>query len=111
VLLIGVDHTVNTSLHYAERLAGRRQFIRWALTREGVAQCPGFPGCSDGFQAIHPFIEPYIRCVPCGSAFIQAIPVSALVEVAVEQIRRNPQFLLCGREDCERCAAVRRQAT
>ena len=31
-VLIGVDHTVNTSIHYAEKLAGRRQFIRWALT-------------------------------------------------------------------------------
>jgi aminoglycoside 3-N-acetyltransferase len=30
VLLINVDHTVNTSIHYGEKLAGRRQFVRWA---------------------------------------------------------------------------------
>ena len=34
VLLMGVDHTVNTAIHYAERLAGRKQFVRWALTPE-----------------------------------------------------------------------------
>jgi aminoglycoside 3-N-acetyltransferase len=45
VLLIGVNHTVNTSIHYAEKIAGRKQFIRWALTPQGVRECPGFPGC------------------------------------------------------------------
>ena len=44
VLLLGVNQTVNTSLHYAERLAGRPQFTRWALTYEGVRECPQFPG-------------------------------------------------------------------
>src|SRR5512146_2358899 len=28
LLLLGVDHTVNTSIHYAERLAGRKTFMR-----------------------------------------------------------------------------------
>jgi aminoglycoside 3-N-acetyltransferase len=40
VLLLGVDHTANTAIHYAERLAGRRQFIRWALTPHGVVESP-----------------------------------------------------------------------
>jgi aminoglycoside 3-N-acetyltransferase len=31
VVLINVDHTSNTSIHYAEKLAGRKQFTRWAL--------------------------------------------------------------------------------
>lgn len=110
VLLIGVDHTVNTSLHYAEHQAGRRQFTRWALTPEGVVQCPGFPGCSDGFQAIHPYLEQYTRSVQCGEAAIQAIPVPALVDTAVLLIRQNPEFMLCNRKDCERCAAIRTQS-
>ncbi|MFH1523941.1 MAG: AAC(3) family N-acetyltransferase, partial [Chloroflexota bacterium] len=54
VVLIGVDHTANTSIHYAEKLTGRRQFVRWALTLQGVVECPGFPGCSTNFQAIAP---------------------------------------------------------
>jgi aminoglycoside 3-N-acetyltransferase len=31
VLLIGMDQRVNFSIHYGEKLAGRMQFIRWAL--------------------------------------------------------------------------------
>ena len=32
VLLLGVDQTANTSIYYGEKLAGRKQFVRWALT-------------------------------------------------------------------------------
>ena len=110
VLLMGVDHTVNTSLHYAERLAGRRQFVRWALTGKGVVQCPGFPGCSNGFQAVHPYLEAFSRSVQSGSAVIQAVPMPALIDTTVNLIRQIPEFLLCSREDCERCASARMQA-
>ena len=43
VLLLGVDHRVNTSIHYAEKLGGRMQFIRWALLPDRVVECPGYP--------------------------------------------------------------------
>ena len=43
VLLIGVDHTANTSIHYAEKLAGRKQFTRWALTSSGGCGMSRFP--------------------------------------------------------------------
>ncbi len=59
VLLLGVDQTVNTSIHYGELLAGRKQFVRWALTPKGVVTCPGFPGCSDGFEALSPQLTDY----------------------------------------------------
>ena len=52
VLLLGVDHTVNTSIHYAEKLAGLHRFVRWALDKKRVIECSEFPGCSDGFEAI-----------------------------------------------------------
>ena len=58
VLLLGVDHTVDTSIHYAEKLAGRKQFVRWALMRDRVVECPGFPGNSAGFNAIAPLSGP-----------------------------------------------------
>lgn len=108
VLLLGVDHTVNTSIHYAEKLAGRRQFTRWALTKERVVECPGFPGDSAGFNAIAPDLEEAARALEIGGARIQAIPVSKLIEVVINQIKEDPLALLCQRVDCERCEAVRR---
>ena len=107
VLLLGVDHTVNTSIHYAEKLAGRLQFIRWALLQDRVVECPGFPGDSDGFNVIAPALEKYTRRVEIGGALVQAVHLKSLIKVVMDQIKENPFALLCQRQDCERCTAVR----
>jgi aminoglycoside 3-N-acetyltransferase len=107
VVLINVDHTVNTSIHYAEKLAGRRQFVRWALVGDRVVECPNFPGDSSGFQAIENYIKPDARRVELGDGFIQAIPLKRLFDVVQEMIKKDPLALLCERTDCERCNSVR----
>ena len=110
VLLLGVGQTVNTSIHFAEMLAGRKQFIRWGLTPEGVRQCPGFPGCSDGFGALEPDLENMTRRTRIGAALVQAIPLAGLVKAVQARLAQDPLALLCSRMDCERCNAVRRTA-
>jgi aminoglycoside 3-N-acetyltransferase len=107
VVLINVDHTVNTSIHCAERLAGRRTFLRWALLKDRVVECPNFPGDSSGFNAIAKYIQPYTRRVDLEEAFIQAVPLKKLFEVVQELIKKDSLALLCHRTDCERCNAVR----
>lgn len=107
VLLIGVNHTVNTSIHYAEYLAGRKQFVRWALTPQGVRECPGFSGCSDGFEAAAPHLEDITRTTQVGSATLRAVQLKPMIEILTELIRNQPLALLCGKVD-ERCEAVRR---
>jgi aminoglycoside 3-N-acetyltransferase len=106
-VLIGVDHTVNTSIHYAEKLAGRRQFIRWAFAGDRVVECPNFPGDSNGFQAIEELLEPETRRMELGKSFVQAVPLQPLFDGVVRLIKENPLALLCERIDCERCNAVR----
>jgi len=108
VLLLGVDHTVDTSIHFAEKLAGRKQFVRWALTPKGVVECPGFPGDSAGFQAVAVDIEKFTRRVKVGEAAIQAIPMTMLFKMVIACVKKDPLALLCEREDCERCGEVRR---
>lgn len=110
VILLGVDHTVNTSIHYAEKLAGRRQFVRWGLTRERIVECPGFPGDSQGFEAIAPHLERDTRKVQMGGALIRAIPLKSLFEVVISLIRKDSLALLCDRADCERCSELRASA-
>jgi aminoglycoside 3-N-acetyltransferase len=107
VLLIGVNHTVNTSIHYAEYLAGRKQFIRWALTPQGVRECPGFSGCSDGFEAAAPYLESITRTAQIGSATLRSIQLKPMIEILAELIRKQPLALLCGKNDA-RCEEVRR---
>lgn len=103
VLLLGVNHTVNTSIHFAERLAGRRQFIRWALTSRGVVECPGFPGCSDGFDVLAEGLIPITRHSILGQARIQAFPLEGLVEIVASKLAQDPLALLCDRSYCDRC--------
>jgi aminoglycoside 3-N-acetyltransferase len=107
VLLLGVDYTVNTSIHYAEKLAGRRQFVRWAWTPKRIIECPVFPGCSDGFEAIRPDVAHIARRVQVGSGFIEAIPLHPLLQAVESRIKKDPLALLCQRDECERCDAVR----
>lgn len=103
VLLLGVDHTVNTSIHYGEALAGRKSFTRWALTEQGVQACPNFPGCSDGFQSILPCVFHATRALAVGRAWVQAVPLPALLDAVQLAIAEDPLALLCPRPDCQRC--------
>ncbi len=107
VLLLGVDHTVNTSIHYAEKLAGRKTFTRWALLPDRVIECPYFPGDSTGFEAIAPDLTHITRTVRVGDAAVRALPIRGLIETVTERIKSDPLALLCDREDCLRCQAVR----
>lgn len=107
VLLLGVDHTVNTSLHFAEKLAGRKQFTRWALTRQGTATCPGFPGCSRGFQAIESRLQGIASRVQLGPGVIEFIPLRDLINVTTGWMRTDPLAMLCEDNLCDRCQAVR----
>lgn len=105
-LLLGVGQVVNTSIHYGERLAGRRQFIRWALTPSRAVECPGFPGCSDGFDALAPDLQPLTRRTQVGDAWVQAFPLAELTQIVVERIQADPLSLLCSRPYCDRCRAI-----
>jgi aminoglycoside 3-N-acetyltransferase len=106
-VLINVDHTVNTSIHYAEKIAGRKQFIRWALMDDRAVECPNYPGDSMGFQEIEEHIKFDTRRVEIGEAFIQAVPLKKLFDAVLGLIKKDPLALLCERTDCERCMAVR----
>jgi len=82
--------------------------VRWAMTPGRIVECPGFPGDSSGFNAIEEYIKPNTRRVDMDNgAFIQAVRVQRVLEATVEMIKRDPLALLCEREDCERCNAVR----
>jgi aminoglycoside 3-N-acetyltransferase len=106
-LLLGVDHTVNTSIHFIERLAGRKHFTRWALTAEGIREFSGFPGCSNGFQEAVPFLEKITRRVQIGPAVVQAIPLQTMAEILLDIIQTNPLALLCNAPACDRCDTMR----
>ena len=108
VVLIGADTSVNFSLHYAEFLAGRKQFIRWALTPENMTECQHFPGCSDGFHKINYYLQDEMRSTVVGDSRWSAIPLNIMVNSALALIRDDPFALLCNSLSCPRCNLVRK---
>jgi aminoglycoside 3-N-acetyltransferase len=106
ILLIGTDHTVNTTIHYAEQVAGRRSFTRWALTRSGAVTCPGYPGCTAGFNTLRPRLDSVIRSTDLGSTAVALIPARDLIQTVVGWIHVEPAALLCSNPDCAFCSTV-----
>jgi len=107
VLLLGVDHRANTAIHLAEKLAGRKQFIRWAVGVDRAFRLPGFPGCCKGFNAIASKLAWITHQTTLGTATLQSIPLKGLVQVAMQIIYADPFSLLCNDPACERCSTVR----
>lgn len=110
VLLAGVDHSRNFSLHLAERMAGRKTFARWALMHDRIVELKGMPGCSHGFNQINPALEPISRQVKVGEAMISAIQLRPMMRIAYEMITADPGALLCDDPGCLLCASVRSES-
>lgn len=107
VLLLGAGHTANAAIHFAEWRAGRKTFVRWALTPAGAVECAGCPGCPDGFGAMTPHLRAMARVTQIGTARVECLPLNGLLSAAEDLIRRDPQALLCARPGCPRCGSVR----
>jgi aminoglycoside 3-N-acetyltransferase len=108
VVVLGDDPPANAALYLAEKRAGRKQFVRWALTPQGVTECPVFPGCSRGFSAIDGKLTGVARPDRIGSFPIVRIPLRDLLNIASAWIREDPDALLCANPECPFCDAVRR---
>jgi aminoglycoside 3-N-acetyltransferase len=111
VLLMGVDQTHNFSIHYAESLAGRKQFTRWALTNNGILECRPFPGCPDGFTKLNKQIEAFKHQIIIAEQIWQAYSLNELVGAAINLLKKDPYSLLCNRLKCDRCNAIRQSIT
>jgi len=107
VVLIGADPSQNFSIHYAEFLAGRKQFLRWALTSDGISACPHFPGCPDGFHKLDYYLQDELRTTVIEDIKFCAVPLRTLISTAVALLEEDPFALLCNDLQCMRCNLVR----
>jgi aminoglycoside 3-N-acetyltransferase len=107
VLLMGSDPSDNFSIHYAEKLAGRKQFTRWALSDHGICEIPYYPGCSEGFNKLHYYMQEELHSVRVADSFWYAMKVETLLNVAMALINEDNFALLCNNLNCPRCNLVR----
>ena len=109
VLLLGVGHTSNTTIHLAEQRLGRARFYRYAIGAPGVWQeLPNIPGDSHRFEEIEPHLRAATAETRIGSCHARRIPATEVLRAADRLIRADPGAMLCDDPDC-RCTAALQQ--
>lgn len=124
ILLIGVTHTANSSVHIAEVLAGvpysQTPFREsWGTTAKvldergrvkEVPLVPDTPGCSANFDVLDASLRKagLVRDGKVGRAPAQSIDARGLLDTACELLRKEPGALLCHRPECEACTRRRK---
>lgn len=103
VLLIGVDLTSATILHYAEQLAGRNPFIRWAKGPDGSTIPVSAGGCSEGFMNLYDRLRPYERTAMVGKSLWRCYRAQDMVNVCKQAILDDPSITHCSDPQCGRC--------
>lgn len=103
VLMLGTDLKSATILHYAESLAGRELFIRWAKDGDGQTRPACTGGCSNGFEQFSPYLAGIERRATVGRSMWRLYPAKEMVRIAADAIRRDPLITHCKSESCKRC--------
>jgi aminoglycoside 3-N-acetyltransferase len=110
VLLLGVDHTANTTIHLAEQRLGRSRFYRYGKAAPGVwMELPNVSGESHRFEEIEPELRPVTREVRIGGCRARRVAVRDVLASTERLILADPAALLCDDQDCARCAAALQQ--
>jgi aminoglycoside 3-N-acetyltransferase len=103
ILLVGVGLTRMTLLHWAEQVAGRAQFRRWALDADGRTLMVESGGCSEGFEQLAPALAPVETRIRVGSSQWRCFDAADVVERAAAAIRSDAAITHCGQRSCSRC--------
>lgn len=124
ILLIGVGNNRNSMIHYAEYTSGlpicdipyREFWGRTALVeRDGeaveVPLKPDFPGCSANFGKADEFLveRNLLKHGSIGSTTGYLLDARKMVDAIAEQLRKQPDWLLCESISCEPCQIKRRR--
>ncbi|MCX7708410.1 MAG: AAC(3) family N-acetyltransferase [Clostridia bacterium] len=103
LVLMGVELTRATAIHFAEKLAGRNLFIRWARNAAGEVQESRVGSCSEGFNRLQPFVSGIEDTVVVGNSTWKIYDFKKFVDVVTEAIKNNPSITHCDDPDCLRC--------
>jgi len=121
ILLLGVGHNSNSTIHVGEAHAGvpyldvpfRADSFSSAtiITRDGPLEVPlKFPsGCSKAFGAIEKVLRErgQVRDGMIGDSLAQWVKAQAVIQATVDILRADAGGLLCTDPDCYRCTQSR----
>lgn len=103
IVLVGVGLTRMTLLHWAEQVAGRAQFRRWALGADGRTLMVESGGCSEGFEQLARVLAAIETRLRVGTSEWRCFNAADVVERAAAAIRSDPAITHCGQRSCSRC--------
>ena len=121
VLLLGVGHNTNSTVHVGEAHAkvpyldvpfGPNAFTTAkVITPHDEIEVPikHPPGCSKAFGAVEKVLRGHgwVRDGTVGKALVQRVPSQAVIEATVEILQADPAGLLCTDPQCYRCTQSR----
>ncbi|MCY4114922.1 MAG: AAC(3) family N-acetyltransferase [Chloroflexi bacterium] len=102
ILLLGVGHESNTTIHVAENFEHRGGFTSFARVADdprGWTAVRNVGGSSSGFPAIEPHLRGIQRATRIGGARCLAMPAAEIIRVARELIRGDPTAMLASDKD------------
>lgn len=102
ILLMGVELDRATIIHYAEQLAGRNLFVRWANDKDGNVMPIFRGGCSSGFNNFRSVLKEK-KEVMVGNSRWQCYNAGYLVDACRKAITEAPEITYCGNPDCRLC--------
>jgi len=115
VLLLGVGHERNSTLHVAEALADlpyKTGTNRVLVRDRGEVRTveTARVGCGKGFPAVEPLARDagIVRRGTVGAADAQLVPAAAIIDLTAEVLADDPGFLLCSDPGCWWCPDARR---
>jgi len=108
ILLLGVGHEVNSSIHLAEIWADAPYARRKTVVRTGPEsweEMEGSPECSAGFARIEPILRQarILKTGFVGNGASQSMRSQFLVSMAREMLVARPDFFLCDNPSCTAC--------
>lgn len=103
LLLVGVDFTSTTPLHFSEELSGRNLFKSWAyLDDSSIVEC-SIGSCSDGFNNLKPFVKEIETKIKCGNSNWSVYNFNKFIDVTTKAIIDNGSITKCDKDNCIRC--------
>ena len=121
VLLLGVGHTANSTLHLAEEHAGIAKVssydpLPWVKVRlpDGSMiehQIDSSPSCSAAFEAAAYLLrrDGLIRDARAGGCLIQIMRAQDVIDCIAARLRKDPDLLRCTDPNCILCTGARRR--
>jgi aminoglycoside 3-N-acetyltransferase len=104
IFLCGTRLISCTPIHFAEEVAGRVLFRRWAMMNDTVNEVE-VGACSTGFEKLRPFVKDIEHKLILGNSITSVFLFREFIERTAAKIKDNPEITKCS-ENCLSCKDI-----